>query len=108
VGDIQGKNCIIVDDMTETAGTLCAAAAALRKAGARKIFAGVSHAIIGKLALERLQHSAIEELITTDSVPHVEMRGVKLAEQSVAELLGEGIKRIHSSESVSSLFQINQ
>ncbi len=106
VGDVKGRNCLIVDDMTETAGTLCTAAAALKEAGARKIYAGVSHAILGKLALERLHGSAIEELITTDSVPHDNIKGVKLAELSVAKLLGEAIRRIHSSESVTSLFRM--
>ncbi len=106
VGDIRGKNCIVVDDMTETAGTLVAAAQALKKAGAKKIFAGVSHAILGRLAMERLRSSAIDELITTDSVPHEGLNGIKLVERSVAGLLGEGIRRIHSSESVSSLFEI--
>ena len=105
MGKVAGKNCVIVDDMTETAGTLVAAARALRKAGARKIFAGVSHAILSTLAMERLKNSPIDELISTDSVPHEGIHGVKFIECSVAALLGEGIRRIHSSESVSSLFQ---
>ena len=69
IGDVEGRDVLLVDDMTETAGTLCAAAEILHKHGAKRIFAGVSHAIISNLANERLASSHIEEVITTDSVP---------------------------------------
>lgn len=106
IGDVIGQNVLIVDDLTETAGTLTSAAKMLRKHGALDIYAGVSHAVLTDLAVERLKDSEIKELITTDSVPvrpTVEQR-VKVL--SVAELLGEGIRRIHDDESVSSLFQL--
>jgi ribose-phosphate pyrophosphokinase len=106
VGDVAGRDVLMVDDITETAGTLCSAAKILKAAGAREIRAGVSHAILNKTALERLKNSDILELITTDSAPIAETAGVNITVLSVAELLGEGIKRIHFGESVSSLFEI--
>ena len=107
IGDVLGKNVLIVDDITESAGTLTSAAALLKKAGAKKIIAGVSHAILNELALQRLLDSQIEELITTNSTPQPkDTRGFALTTLCVAELLGEAIKRISCGESVTSLFRI--
>lgn len=108
IGDVRDRNVIIVDDLTETAGTLCGAAEILRAEGARDIFAGVSHAVLTDLAVERLRNSKIKELITTDSVPVPVSEESRVKVLSVARLLGEGIRRIHDDESVSSLFRINQ
>jgi ribose-phosphate pyrophosphokinase len=105
IGEITGKNVLLVDDLTETAGTLTAAAELLKRMGAKKILACVSHAILNDLGIERLRKSAIDEVITTDSVPHPAIDGVKLVVLSVADLLGEAIKRIHSNSSVTSLFE---
>jgi ribose-phosphate pyrophosphokinase len=107
VGEVEGKNVLLVDDMTETAGTLTAAARILKKQGAKRILAGVSHTILNDKAVERLQKSSIDELITTNSVPPREVPNFKLTAVSVAALLGEGILRVHNAESVSSLFEIN-
>ena len=107
IGDVEGKNVLLVDDLTETAGTLTSAANILKKHGALRIFAGVSHAVLSDLALERLKGSQIEELITTNSVPVRSSDDCRIHVLPIAELLGEGIKRIHNDESVSSLFQIN-
>jgi ribose-phosphate pyrophosphokinase len=104
IGEIKDRNVLLVDDLTETAGTLTAAADLLKRMGAKSILACVSHAILNDLGLERLRKSAIDELITTDSVPHPAIDGVKLTTLSVAGLLGEAIKRIHSNSSVTSLF----
>jgi len=107
IGDVQGKNVVLIDDLTETAGTLTSAAALLKKQGAKDIYAGVSHAVFTEIAHKRLSESVILELITTDTTPvhlHPECRITVL---SIAELLGEGIQRIYSNESVSSLFEIN-
>lgn len=104
IGDVAGKNVLLVDDMTETAGTLCAAAEILNENGAKRIFACVSHAILGDLARERFDSSSIEKVITTNSVPQA--YGSKIEAVSIAPLLGEAIKRISSSESVTSLFDI--
>ena len=87
--------------------TLTRAAEILKSKGARKVFAAVSHAVLGNQALERLRKSKLEELVTTDTVPHSRVTGFKFTELSVAPVLGEAIKRIHNSESVSSLFDIN-
>jgi ribose-phosphate pyrophosphokinase len=105
IGDIKGKNILLVDDLTETAGTLTTAAALLKKKGARQIIACVSHAILNDTGIERLRKSVIDELITTDTVQRPSIDGVKIVTLSVAGLLGEAIKRIHSNSSVNSLFE---
>ena len=108
IGDVEGKQVLIVDDLTETAGTLTSAATLLKKHGALNIYAGVSHAVLSDLAIERLKKSHIEELITTNSVPVRCDENCNIKVLCIAELLGEGIKRIHDDESVSSLFEINE
>jgi len=105
IGEIRGKTILLVDDLTETAGTLTAAAALLKKKGARQILACVSHAILNDLGIERLRKSNIDELVTTDTVFRPPIDGVKITTLSVAGLLGEAIKRIHSNSSVNSLFE---
>lgn len=105
IGEIRGKTVLMVDDLTETAGTLTAAAALLKGKGARKIYACVSHAILNDLGIKRLRKSNIDELITTDTVLRPAIDGVKITTLSVAGLLGEAIKRIHSNSSVTSLFE---
>jgi ribose-phosphate pyrophosphokinase len=105
IGEIKGKNVLLVDDLTETAGTLTTAAALLKKKGAKKIIACVSHAILGPTGIERLRKSDIDELITTDTVQRPAIDGVKIVTLSVAGLLGEAIKRIHNNSSVNSLFE---
>ena len=105
IGEIRGKNALMVDDLTETAGTLTMAAALLKKKGAKRIMACVSHAILGKVGIQRLRKSDIDELITTDTVLRPAISGVKVTTLSVAGLLGEAIKRIHSNSSVTSLFE---
>ncbi|HZT23187.1 MAG TPA: ribose-phosphate pyrophosphokinase [Verrucomicrobiae bacterium] len=105
IGEIKGKNILLVDDLTETAGTLTTAAALLKKKGARQILACVSHAILSDVGIERLRKSVIDELITTDTVQRPSIDGVNITTLSVAGLLGEAIKRIHRNESVNSLFE---
>jgi len=105
IGEVRGKNCLLVDDLTETASTLVQAAELLRRKGARQILACVSHAILNDQAVERLRNSEIDELITTDSVFRPVITGVNITTLSVAGLLGEAIKRIHNNESVNSLFE---
>ena len=105
IGEIKGKNVLLVDDLTETAGTLTSAAALLKKKGAKQIIACVSHAILGQTGIERLRKSDIDELITTDTVQRPAIDGVKIVTLSVAGLLGEAIKRIHNNSSVNSLFE---
>jgi len=105
IGEVRGKNVLMVDDLTETAGTLSAAADLVRKKGAKKVFACVSHAILNDLGIDRLRKSKIDELITTDTVLRPAIGGVKITTLSVAGLLGEAIKRINSNSSVTSLFE---
>ncbi len=108
IGEVEGADVLLVDDLTETAGTLVSAAETLKKAGAGDIYAAVSHAVLVDMAIPRLQKSKIKELVTTNSTPVREVEGFSINVQCVAELLGEGIKRIHNDESVSSLFKIDK
>jgi ribose-phosphate pyrophosphokinase len=107
IGDVEGCDVLLVDDLTETAGTLASAAKVLKEHGALQIYAGVAHAVLVDLAIPRLQNSQIEELITTNSTPVRTVEGFKTTVLCVSELLGEGMKRIHNDESVSSLFKID-
>ncbi len=105
IGEIRGKNVLLVDDLTETAGTLTTAATMLKRKGAKQILAAVSHVLLNDLGIERLRKSPIDELITTDTVLRPVIDGVKITTLSVAGLLGEAIKRIHTNSSVTSLFE---
>ena len=105
IGEVEGKHVLIVDDLTETAGTLTAAANLLKEKGARSIRAAVSHGVLGELGQRRLEQSqVIEELVCTDSVPHA--TGPRVTTLSIAGLLAEAIKRIHAGDSVTSLFEV--
>lgn len=105
LGDVKGKNIVIVDDLVATGSSICEAAAALKKAGALKIFAAVSHPILSGSAIENIKKSPIEEFIISDSIPlSLEKKDPIFKVLSVAPLLGEAIKRIHDEASVSSLF----
>ncbi len=106
VGEVSGCDVLLVDDITETAGTLTAAAKILREHGAVNISAAVSHCILNEVARERLSSGAINELITTNSTP-VEPKGLPITVLSIAKLLGQAILRINSNESVTDLFRIN-
>lgn len=105
VGDVKDCDVLLVDDITETAGTLTAAAKMLRDSGARSVRAAVSHCILNEVAYDRLRSGLIDELITTDSVP-IDTKGLPIKVLSVANLLGQAILRINSNESVTSLFRI--
>jgi ribose-phosphate pyrophosphokinase len=107
IGEIRGRNVLLVDDLTETAGTLVNAAALLKKKGAKQIVACVSHALLNELGIQRLRKSNIDELITTDTVIRPVFDGVKITTLSVAPLLGEAIKRINCNSSITSLFDFN-
>jgi ribose-phosphate pyrophosphokinase len=107
IGDIGGKSVLLVDDLTETAGTLTEAAKLLKAQGAQSVLACVSHALLNDLGIERLRKSDIDELITTDTVLRSAVDGVRITTLSVAGLLGEAIKRIHHNLSVNSLFEFH-
>jgi ribose-phosphate pyrophosphokinase len=105
VGDVKDRICVITDDMTSTAGTLCAAAKILKEQGAAKVYAAVSHCLLSKTGQERLLNTPeIEQLITTDAVPNIDTLNGKIRVVSVAPLMGEAIRRIHEGKSVSPLF----
>ena len=106
VGDVEGRDCVIVDDMIDTAGTLTNAATALRERGANRIIATATHPVLSGPAVKRIAESVLEEVVVTDTIPlREEAKGCgKFTQLSVARLLGEAIKRIHNSDSVSSLF----
>ena len=108
IGEVKDCDVLLVDDLTETAGTLCSAAETLKEQGALDIYAAVSHAVLVDLAIPRLQKSKIKELVTTNSTPVRAVEGFSINVQCVSGLLGEGMKRIHNDESVSSLFKIDE
>jgi|TARA_Y100000588_G_scaffold266918_1_gene281966 ribose-phosphate pyrophosphokinase len=107
IGNVNGKTVLLVDDLTETAGTLVTAAKLLRRRRAKRILACVSHAVLSDQGVKRLRKSNIDELITTDSVQRPVFKGVKVTTLSVASLLGEAIQRIHTNSSVTSLFEFD-
>ncbi|MGH7412416.1 MAG: ribose-phosphate pyrophosphokinase [Candidatus Methylomirabilis sp.] len=105
VGEVEGRDVIIVDDMIDTAGTLTQAVPALLEKGAKRIFASCTHPVLSGSAVERIEGSALEEVVVTNTIPLPEGRtSKKLTVLSVAPLLGEAINRIHKEESVSRLF----
>jgi ribose-phosphate pyrophosphokinase len=106
VGDVEGCDTVLTDDLTTTAGTLTAAANLLKEHGARNIYAAVSHAMLTDQGMDRLKQSPIKELVTTDSVPAIDWQGFPVTVLSVAELLGEALLRIHNNQSVTSLFRL--
>jgi len=106
IGDVKGKTAVLLDDMVDTAGTLCNAATMLKEAGAVEVHACCSHGVLSGPAIERLEASVIKSLVITNSIPlrsnAMDCKRIKVL--SVSQLLGEAIRRIHSEDSVSSLF----
>ena len=105
VGEVEGREVLLVDDMTETAGTLTAAAKILKERGAQKVSALVSHCMLNDTGRERLRQGLLDELITTNTVT-MENEDLPVRQLSVANLLGEAIRRTHTDSSISNLFQI--
>jgi ribose-phosphate pyrophosphokinase len=106
IGDVKGKQCIIVDDMIDTAGTLAGAAKALIEHGATRVVACATHGVLSGPAIQRIMESPLDEVVVSDTIPlsAAAKSCPKIKQVSMARLLGEAIKRIHSSDSVSSLF----
>ncbi|MFZ5890348.1 MAG: ribose-phosphate pyrophosphokinase [Myxococcota bacterium] len=106
IGDVRGRDCIIVDDMIDTAGTLCNAARAAMDYGARRVVACATHGVLSGPAVQRIEQSPLEEVVVTNSFPLSEEARAckKIRVLSIGRLLGEAIRRIHNSDSVSSLF----
>lgn len=106
IGDVRGKTAVLVDDMIDTAGTICEGAKLLRREGARQVYACATHAVFSPPAIERLSSGVLEEVIVTNTIPvPEEKRFPQLTVLSVANLLGETIWRIHEDSSVSSMFR---
>ncbi len=106
IGDVAGRTCLIMDDMVDTANTLCEAANALKDKGAERVVAYCTHGVLSGTAIERLEKSSIDQLVVTDTIPLSEAaRNCKRIRQlSIAELMAETLRRINAEESVSSLF----
>ena len=105
IGDVNGKNVILLDDMIDTAGTICNAANALKEFGAKEVYACCTHAVLSGPAIERIEASAISELIVLDTIQLPEEKKIdKIKVKTVAPLFGDAIKKIFSNESISALF----
>ena len=106
LGDVEGKNAVLVDDICATAGSLVEAVEALKKEGVKDVYAAISHGILSGKAIERIKKcSALKELVVTNSIPLTKEKQIsKINPVSIAPLLAEAIKRIHNEESISCLF----
>jgi ribose-phosphate pyrophosphokinase len=106
IGEVKGKTCVMVDDMVDTAGTLCQAAQALKDEGAERVVAYITHAVLSGNAVERIEKSVLDEMVVTDTIPlgAAAHQCRKIRQLSVAGLLAETIRRIRDEESVSSLY----
>ena len=106
IGDVEGRNCVLMDDMVDTAGTLCKAAQALKDHGAKRVLAYCVHPVLSGSAIERINNSVIDELVVTDTIPLTPEAQLspRIRQLSVADVLAETIRRINNDDSVSSLF----
>ncbi|MGL6177254.1 MAG: ribose-phosphate diphosphokinase, partial [Vibrionaceae bacterium] len=106
IGDVEGRDCIIVDDMIDTAGTLCKAAEALKNRGAKRVFAYATHAVFSGDAVENVLESVIDQIVVTDSIPLNErmLATGKVSQLSLSGMLAEAIRRISNEESISAMF----
>jgi len=107
IGDVEGRTCVLIDDMVDTAGTLCQAAAALKANGAEKVVAYCTHPVLSGPAVERLNSSHVDELVVTDTIPLSEAaaNSPRIRQLSVAGLLAESVRRISNEESISAMFR---
>lgn len=106
IGDVEGKNCVLVDDLVDTAGTLCKAAAALKQKGAKSVSAYCTHPVLSGKAIENISNSVLNELVVTDTIPLSEaaQQCPQIRQVSIATMLAETIRRIHEEESVSDMY----
>lgn len=107
IGNVEGRTCILVDDMVDTAGTLCKAADALQERGALKVVAYCTHAVLSGNAIDNLKNSQLDELVVTDTIPLSEQARAlkKIRQLTIADLLAESMRRVSNEESISALFQ---
>jgi ribose-phosphate pyrophosphokinase len=106
IGEVMGRTCVLMDDLVDTAGTLCEAAEALKNHGAKRVLAYCTHPVLSGPAVDRIQNSKIDELVVTDTIPlnATARKCTRIRQLSIAELFAESIRRIASEDSVSSLF----
>ncbi|HED16624.1 MAG TPA: ribose-phosphate diphosphokinase [Gammaproteobacteria bacterium] len=106
IGDVQGRSCVLIDDLVDTAGTLCQAAKALKERGALKVAAYITHPVLSGVAIDNINNSELDELVVTDTIPLKQPARdcAKIRQLSVAEMLAETMRRIHNEESVSELY----
>ena len=106
IGDVTGRTCVVIDDMVDTAGTLCQAAGALKDHGAKRVVAYCTHPVLSGPAVDNISGSALDELVVTDTIPLSERAEAcdKIRQLSIAELLGECLRRINTGQSISTLF----
>ena len=106
IGEVEGRTCVLMDDMVDTAGTLCKAASALKERGAKQVLAYCTHAVLSGSAVSRINDSTLDELVVTDTIPLSDdaHKSPKIHQLSVADVLAETIRRISNEDSVSSLF----
>ena len=107
IGEVDGRTCLLVDDLVDTAGTLCKAADALKERGAAKVVAYCTHAVLSGNALENIQNSQLDELVVTDTIPlsAAAKNTKKIRQLTLADLLAESMRRVANEESISALFQ---
>jgi ribose-phosphate pyrophosphokinase len=106
IGDVKGRSCVLVDDMADTAGTLCNAAAALKRNGAVKVVAYCTHAVLSGKAVSNIEKSVLDELVVTNTIPLGEaaLACTRIRQLSIAELIAESMRRVHEEESIGTLF----
>jgi ribose-phosphate pyrophosphokinase len=106
IGEVAMKTCVLIDDMVDTAGTLCQAAAVLKQRGAERVVAYITHPVLSGPAVQRIQNSSLDEIVVTDTIPLSDAAKAcpRIRQLSVAELLAETLRRINEAESVSSLY----
>ncbi len=108
IGEVKGRDCVIVDDMVDTAGTLCKAAAALKENGAKRVVAYCTHAVLSGPAIENIRKSVLDELVVTDTIPLSEdaRASGRIRQLSMSALLAETVRRINNEESISAMFEL--
>ena len=107
IGDVEGRTCILVDDMVDTAGTLCHAAKALKEHGASKVFAYCTHPVLSGRAIENIENSMLDELVVTNTIPlsAAAQACSRIRQLDIAPVVAEAVRRISNEESISAMFR---
>lgn len=106
IGDVLGRDCIIVDDIVDTAGTLCKAAQALKDKGAKRVVGYITHPVLSGKALDNITNSALDEIVVTDTIPLTDKAKAcsKIRQVTIASMIAESLRRINNEESISAMF----